>query len=96
MDYSITLKELIERPIIRNDYDEERMNKMTDDEIKQYEKEVEQILLECVIQKYPDWNAAYLSKHIDRDILYKLFKKLIEHNGWCMCSVALHILSTYR
>lgn len=45
MEYSITLKELIERPIIRNDYDEEWMNKMTDDEIKQYEKEVEQILL---------------------------------------------------
>lgn len=33
MEYSITIKELIKSPIIRNDFDEEWMNKMTDDEL---------------------------------------------------------------
>ena len=48
---------------------------MTDDEIRQWEAEVEQNLLEDgVIQKFPDWNAAFLSKSIDRGILYNLFK----------------------
>lgn len=75
MEYSITIEELIKRPIIRNDNSEEFLNKMTDEEIKQWEKEVELNLLEeGVVQKFPDWNAAFLAKTIDRGILYNLFK----------------------
>jgi 16S rRNA C967 or C1407 C5-methylase (RsmB/RsmF family) len=76
MEYSITIKELIKRPIIRNDQPTEFLNKMTDNEIEQWEKEVEQELLENgVKRKFPDWNAEFLSKTIDMRIFYKLFKK---------------------
>jgi hypothetical protein len=37
--YTISINELIKRPIIRNDFKEEWMNKMTDDELSQYNKE---------------------------------------------------------
>jgi len=75
MAYTIGIEELIKRPIIRNDKPEEFLNKMTDDEIRQWEIEVEQTLLkEGVVQKFPDWNAAFLAKSIDRGILYNLFK----------------------
>jgi hypothetical protein len=75
MEYSITIQELIKRPIIRNDKAEEFLNKMTDEEIHQWEKEVEQILFgEGVVQKFPDWNVEFLAKTIDRGILYELFK----------------------
>jgi hypothetical protein len=75
MEYTIKIQELIERPIIRTDFDEERMNKMTDDELSQYNKEsYEMCINEGTPNKYPDINAAILSKHIDRCILYKLFK----------------------
>jgi hypothetical protein len=75
MEYTIGIKELIKRPIIRNDRPEEFLNKMTDEEIKQWEKEVELNLLEeGAVQKNPDWNAAFLAKSIDRGILYNLFK----------------------
>ncbi len=75
MKYTIGIEELIKRPIIRNDRPEEFLNKMTDEEIKQWEKEVELILLEeGTVQKFPDWNAAFLAKSIDRGILYDLFK----------------------
>ena len=73
--YRIKIEELVKRPIIRNDKAEEFLNKMTDKEIHQWEKEVEQILLEeGVVQKFPDWNAEFLAKTIDRSILYNLFK----------------------
>jgi hypothetical protein len=75
MEYSITIQELIKRPIIRNDKAEEFLNKMTDEEIHQWEKEVEKILLgEGVVQRFPDWNVEFLAKTIDRGILYELFK----------------------
>ncbi len=75
MEYAITVQELIKRPIIRNDFDEEWMNKMTDDELNQFDKESRAFCLkEGVINKYPDINAACLAKHIDRCILYDLFK----------------------
>ena len=75
MEYTIGIEELIKRPIIRNDRPEEFLNKMTDEEIKQWEIEVEQILLEeGTVQKFPDWNVAFLTKCIDRGILYNLFK----------------------
>jgi hypothetical protein len=75
MEYSITIQELIKRPIIRSDFDEEWMNKMTDDELSQFDKESYKMCIEeGVVEKYPDINAACLSKHIDMGILYDLFK----------------------
>jgi hypothetical protein len=74
--YTISIQELLERPIIRNDFGEEWMNKMTDKELSQFDKESYQICLdEGVPKKYPDINAAVLSKHIDTSILYKIFKE---------------------
>ena len=75
-NYSITIQELLQRPIIRNEFNEEWMNKMTDEELTQFDKESYQICLEDgTPEKYPDINAACLSKHIDRTILYKLIKE---------------------
>jgi hypothetical protein len=72
----IKIEELIKRPIIRDDKSEEFLNKMNDDEIKQWEDEIEQkLLLEGVPQKFPEWNAAFMSKEIDMGILYNLLKK---------------------
>lgn len=74
MEHTIKIEELIKRPIIRNDKSEEFLNKMTDDEIRQWENEVKQNLLEQgVVQKFPDWNVAFLAKSIDTSILYKCF-----------------------
>ena len=74
MKYKLTILELIQRPIIRNDNAYEFLNKMTDKEIDQWDKEVMQMLKkEKVLEVFPDWNAAYLAKMIDRQILYDLF-----------------------
>jgi hypothetical protein len=74
--YTITIQELLERPIIRNDYNEEWMNKMTDNELNQFDKETYQMCIENgTPEKFPDINAAHLSKHIDRNILYELLKE---------------------
>lgn len=79
MEYTIGIEELINRPIIRNDKSEEFLNKMTDDEIMQWEVELEQVLLEEGIEKkYPDWNSSFMAKVIDRGILYNLF--LLKNN----------------
>jgi len=73
--YTISIQELIKRPLIRDNYGEEWMNKMTDEELKQFDKDVWDILEENGVPKvFPDWNAALLAKHIDRCILYELFK----------------------
>ena len=51
------------------------MNKMTDEEIRTFEEETEYFLeSEGVPRKFPDWNAAFLSKCIDRDIIYNLLR----------------------
>ena len=74
--YSITIDELLTRPIIRNDFNEEWMNKMTDEELSQFDKESYQFCLDgSTPEKFPDINAAHLSKHIDRTILYKILKE---------------------
>ena len=74
--YSITIQDLLERPIIRNDFEDEWMNKMSDEELAQFDRESYQLCLEDGIpEKYPDINAACLSKHIDRGILYKIIKE---------------------
>ena len=76
MGYSITIQDLLERPIIRDDFEDEWMNKMTDEELSQFERESYQLCLqEGTPEKYPDINAACLSKHIDRSILYKIIKE---------------------
>ena len=49
---------------------------MTDDELNQFDRESLQLCIEeGTPEKYPDINAACLSKHIDRGILYKLLKQ---------------------
>ena len=74
MEYTINLKELIARPVIRNDNTYDFLNKMTDEEINQWDKEVSEILKEeKVPEMFPDWNAAYIAKLVDRQILYELF-----------------------
>jgi 16S rRNA C967 or C1407 C5-methylase (RsmB/RsmF family) len=74
MEYTINLKELIARPVIRNDNAYDFLNKMTDEEINQWDKEVSETLKEeKVPEMFPDWNAAYIAKLVDRQILYDLF-----------------------
>jgi hypothetical protein len=74
--YSITIQELLERPIIRNDYNEEWMNKMTDEELTEFNKETRQLCIENgTLDKFPDINAACLSKLVDRNTLYELLKE---------------------
>ena len=75
MKYSISIEELVNRRMIRFDYYSEFYNKMTDEEISQWEKEVEEVLIEKGVEKKsPDWNNEFLSVIIDRDILYNTLK----------------------
>jgi len=75
MKYTISIIELIKRPIIRKDKPEEFLNKMTDDEFKQFDEEITiNLKKEKTIENFPEWNAAYLAKLIDRSILYDIFK----------------------
>lgn len=75
MPYTITIDELINREIIRNDHSEEWLNKMTDEEIDEWFEEATKISMdEGVERKFPDINSAVTTKLIDRDILYKLSK----------------------
>jgi hypothetical protein len=75
MGYSISIMELLDRPIIGNRYALEFMNKMTEEENIQYEKELNVIMRESKTpEKYPDWNSEYLAKTIDRQILYDVLK----------------------
>lgn len=70
------LKSLVKRPIIRNDYSEEFLNKMTNQEIKDWEHDVKMCLIQNKVpEKFPDWNSAYLCKVIDTSVLYELLKE---------------------
>ena len=75
--YSISIEELIKRPIISNLYADEWMNKMTSVEMEEWDKEVrEQIIEDGIVPiRFPDYNAAVLAKTIDRSIIYTLFKE---------------------
>ncbi|MFW6246726.1 MAG: nucleoside 2-deoxyribosyltransferase [bacterium] len=89
MTHKISIRELIERPIIRDDSWLEYLNKMTDIEISEFEKEIETILEnEGVEKKFPDWNQSYLSKIVDRDILYNTFN-LLPMKIFIICPVRL-------
>jgi hypothetical protein len=72
--YTIGIPELIKRPIIRNDYNEEWMNKMTNEELSQLDKEIYSIIESEGITGYPEINSSHLSKFIDRNILYNITK----------------------
>jgi len=74
MEYSITISTLLGRPILRDDQAYEFLNRMTDEEIQQWDNETMQMLKEdCTPEVFPDWNSAYLAKCIDRQILFELF-----------------------
>jgi hypothetical protein len=70
--YSITVNELLYRPIISNDSSVEWLNKMTNEEVNQFDREVRDICLEDGV---PNINSAILAKYIDRTILYKILKE---------------------
>lgn len=70
------MDELLARPIIRDDQAHEYLNKMTDQEIRTWEQEVDAILeRDGVPKKFPDWNAAVMAKMIDTDILYCMLQE---------------------
>jgi hypothetical protein len=74
--YTISARELVDRRIIRNDQPEEWMNKMTDEELKQWNEEAYAACREDgTPEKFPDLNAAHLAKSIDRTIMYEFFKR---------------------
>jgi uncharacterized protein YlaN (UPF0358 family) len=71
----MNIRELINKPIIRNDHNEEWLNKLTNEEIAAWDKEmIEECAKEGTPYKFPDMNAAFLSKHIDTTIIYNLIK----------------------
>tara|TARA_R110002050_G_scaffold79261_11_gene169421 strand:+ start:20836 stop:21075 length:240 start_codon:yes stop_codon:yes gene_type:complete len=75
MPHDITINELINREIIRDDQSEEWLNKMTDEEIDEWFEEATELCVnEGVKIKFPDINSCVLSKIIDMTILYKLSK----------------------
>jgi len=76
--FTIGITELLKRPIIRSDFEgenQEWMNKMTDEEIRQFDDEVYQLCLdEGTPNSFPELNVAHMTKCIDRGILYQIFK----------------------
>ena len=71
----MNIHELINKPIIRNDHNEEWLNKLTNEEIAAWDKEmIEECVKAGTPYKFPDMNAAILAKHIDTTILYNLIK----------------------
>lgn len=70
MVYSTSIQELIWRPIIRDDQSNEWLNKMTDDEIEQYYKELDEIVKELPLEEQ---QVAYITNIIDHSIIYDIF-----------------------
>ena len=71
----MNIHELINKPIIRNDQTEEWLNKLTDEEILEWNiKMRDECLKAGTPNKFPDINAARLAKHIDTTIIYNLIK----------------------
>ncbi len=74
MAYTLTIKELIKRPILRNDQVYEFLNKMSDEEIKQFDSEVYESIKKEGINTFPEVNAKFMAKVIDNQILYTIFQ----------------------
>lgn len=75
--YTITIDELLKRPIIRNDFgceEWEWMNKMTDEELSKMDEEIYAGLDSEGIHGFSDRNSAHLAALVDFGILYKLLK----------------------
>lgn len=70
----INLKELLSREIIRHDQAHEFLNKMNDEEIKFYYKNIQEQLDKENIHGFTKRNINFLSKIVDTDILYILLK----------------------
>jgi len=67
---------MLTRPIIRDDYLDEWMNKLTDEEMKIWDEETyAECIKKGVPNKFPELNAAHLSITIDTGILYDIFKE---------------------
>jgi len=74
-EYTTKVIDLLNKPIIRDDRPHEWQNKMTDEQIQQWDKEAREFCIEeGTPNKFPDLNAAHLAKEIDTGILYDLFK----------------------
>ena len=71
MEHSISITELLKRVQIRSDKSFEWENKMTDEELDQFESEVVQM---CIDEGAEDTSVCYTAKIIDREILYNVFK----------------------
>ena len=68
----VALKELITRPIIRTDQSSEVFNKMTDDELNEWEERHDRIIEEKLIyDPSSTYGSLYTSHVIDFDILYR-------------------------
>jgi len=79
MKNKFDLRELSKKPILRNDQALEFMNKMTDEEIIEYDKSVELLLDKRGVPEYfPDRNSARLSQNIDDEILYTILKQALD------------------
>lgn len=75
--YSISIIELLDRPIIRDDRGYEWMNKMTNEELENWEMEAIETIRNSTerFEVYSgDWMPELMTKHIDRDILYRIMK----------------------
>lgn len=70
------LKSLVNKPIIRDDYSEEFLNKMSDKEIEDWEHDIKiSMVKDRIPEKFPDWNSAYLCRVIDTSVLYEIIKE---------------------
>lgn len=79
MKNKFDLRELPKKPILRNDQGLEFLNKMTDEEIIEYDKSVEVLLdKRGVPHKFPDRNSERLSQNIDDEILYTILKQALD------------------
>ena len=71
-----SIRELIKRPLMYKHHALEVFNKMTPEELKDWDEYTSEKLKEKgVVQTYPDWGSAILAQEIDYDILYTIIKE---------------------
>ncbi len=78
MKYTIPIAELNKRVIIRNDQCRDFLNKMTNEEIDQFYKELKENLIENNTINEPFAEMCALT---DRDILCKIFQEFDQINN---------------